>query len=154
MKPGRKATFLCFSSQCCTGLRMLGCALTRHRPIVRLSTFCRTLNSKSLGVESDGPSHLTSPAECSSTLGRIRHVSTRLTSRWSCCGWFKYFVRCFNRQVLCPDLDNEEEGMWMADELESCAFAKLGEMKVVSHSRVTSLEAYMPPSYYVSRHAC
>lgn len=39
--------------------------------------------------------------------------------------------RC-NRQVLCPDLDNEEEGMWMADELESCAFAKLGEMKVVS----------------------
>ncbi|CAM9258870.1 unnamed protein product, partial [Hapterophycus canaliculatus] len=37
-------------------------------------------------------------------------------------------------QVLCPDLDNEEEGMWMADELESCAFAKLGEMKVLKSS--------------------
>lgn len=36
-------------------------------------------------------------------------------------------------QVLCPDLDSEEEGVWMADELETCAFAKLGEMKVVRH---------------------
>ncbi|CAM9177607.1 unnamed protein product [Laminaria digitata] len=34
-------------------------------------------------------------------------------------------------QVLCPDLDNEEENIWMADELESCAFARLGEMKVL-----------------------
>ncbi|CAM9344472.1 unnamed protein product, partial [Ectocarpus fasciculatus] len=37
-------------------------------------------------------------------------------------------------QVLCPDLDSEEEGVWMADELETCAFAKLGEMKVASSS--------------------
>lgn len=34
-------------------------------------------------------------------------------------------------QVLCPDLDNEEESVWMADELEPCAFARLGEMKVL-----------------------
>eukprot|EP00904_Undaria_pinnatifida_P011586 jgi/Undpi1/7558/HiC_scaffold_22.g10031.m1 len=34
-------------------------------------------------------------------------------------------------QVLCPDLDNEEESVWMADELEPCAFAKLGELKVL-----------------------
>lgn len=39
------------------------------------------------------------------------------------------------RQVLCPDLDNEEESVWMADELEPCAFAKLGELKVVSSQR-------------------
>ncbi|CAM9177834.1 unnamed protein product [Ectocarpus sp. 4 AP-2014] len=37
-------------------------------------------------------------------------------------------------QVLCPDLDSEDEGVWMADELETCAFAKLGEMKVLKSS--------------------
>lgn len=37
-------------------------------------------------------------------------------------------------QVLCPDLDNEEEGVWMADELETCAFADLGELKVLKSS--------------------
>lgn len=37
------------------------------------------------------------------------------------------------RQVLCPDLDSEEEGVWMVDELETCAFAKVGEMKVVRY---------------------
>eukprot|EP00752_Nemacystus_decipiens_P007844 g7008.t1 len=37
-------------------------------------------------------------------------------------------------QVLCPDLDSEEEGVWMVDELETCAFAKLGEMKVLKSS--------------------
>lgn len=40
--------------------------------------------------------------------------------------------------MLCPDLDNEEESVWMADELEPCAFARLGEMKVVS-SRFTAV---------------
>ncbi|CAM9437079.1 unnamed protein product [Pylaiella littoralis] len=37
-------------------------------------------------------------------------------------------------QVLCPDLDSDEEGVWMADELENCAFARLGEMKVLKSS--------------------
>eukprot|EP00903_Cladosiphon_okamuranus_P010911 g10307.t1 len=37
-------------------------------------------------------------------------------------------------QVLCPDLDSEEEGVWMVDELETCAFANLGEMKVLNSS--------------------
>lgn len=41
--------------------------------------------------------------------------------------------RLSNLQVLCPDLDGGEEGVWMSDELESCAFANLGEMKVVSY---------------------
>lgn len=40
--------------------------------------------------------------------------------------------------MLCPDLDNEEDNVWMADELEPCAFAKLGQMKVVS-SRFTAV---------------
>ncbi|CAM9541929.1 unnamed protein product, partial [Choristocarpus tenellus] len=38
-------------------------------------------------------------------------------------------------QVLCPDLDANNEGKdgttWMADELEPCAFAMLNEMKTV-----------------------
>ena len=36
------------------------------------------------------------------------------------------------KQVLCPDLDADEEGVWMSDELETCAFASLGDMRVVS----------------------
>lgn len=34
-------------------------------------------------------------------------------------------------QVLCPDLESQE-ALWMPDELETCAFASLGELKLVS----------------------
>lgn len=34
--------------------------------------------------------------------------------------------------MLCPDLEGGNEGAWVVDELETCAFAFLGEMKVVS----------------------
>lgn len=38
-------------------------------------------------------------------------------------------------QVLCPDLEGGEERVWMADELESCAFARLGDMRLVRWGR-------------------
>lgn len=58
------------------------------------------------------------------------------------CGFSTYALQ----QVLCPDLDCGEEGVWMADELETCAFAKLGEMKVVRDRYLIDIASWAAPA--------